>query len=552
MIGSLLDTVLRPIIPSHHINLKNLSHGTGSVRQVPVTTAKFKSVTLGGMQLVRNTSSVAICTNECKKARNGICEDGQILKPQGTSDTSKGRERISVDVFCDLGTDCKDCGTWNSLVPDIQPENTSLPGPLAVLLSEGVEVRVRKTKTPTAFKMAYANPSLDLDVSEVMERAGMVEGGITQIFHEVLKDQCILPNGKRALVLDVGANFGYFSVLSALYGCRVIAWEPVPLFQQYVRYNLLLNNVSHLVELRDRMLGDVDGQEQIMMVPTVGIWGTASVHGMNQFENQIPKEIKVQTERLDSVVVEDTLLLKVDVEGFEPFVFRGMKETFQRHSIENILMEYSPGIAERLYPGIDVLEETPLMLVKLLAMEYKLLQLPDNYGKSGSLFWTDPIPALPEVLMDNLKYDIHDTREIKAQRLGCPRNEALAKFEDWRDCNKLPEDFHPKSFRSMFSYNTNIWATSKTAKSRSLMKSDGPAGLFSLEQDASREWVSRSRPENGIGMRVCFYLEPKNLVRNRCSCASANRTNTSVLASCLSEESIVQKVGASGNLPYIS
>ena len=29
--------------------------------------------------------------------------------------------------------------------------------------------------------MAYTNPAFDLDVSEVLERSGMVEGGITQV-----------------------------------------------------------------------------------------------------------------------------------------------------------------------------------------------------------------------------------------------------------------------------------------------------------------------------------------------------------------------------------
>ena len=46
----------------------------------------------------------------------------------------------------------------------------------------------------------------------------------------------------------------------------------------------------------------------------------------------------------------------------------------------------------------------------------------------------------------------------------------LHSFPYWGGCNQLPEDAHPKSFRSMFTYNTNIWATSATAKSRGLMK----------------------------------------------------------------------------------
>ena len=35
---------------------------------------------------------------------------------------------------------------------------------------------------------------------------------------------------------------------------------------------------------------------------------------------------------------------QVDVEGYEPFVFRSMKGLLQKYSIDHILMEYSPGM----------------------------------------------------------------------------------------------------------------------------------------------------------------------------------------------------------------
>ena len=50
-------------------------------------------------------------------------------------------------------------------------------------------------------------------------------------------------------------QFGYYSLLAASMGCRVVAWEPVPFFAAYFKYGLLRNNLTHLVEVRARLAG---------------------------------------------------------------------------------------------------------------------------------------------------------------------------------------------------------------------------------------------------------------------------------------------------------
>ncbi len=44
----------------------------------------------------------------------------------------------------------------------------------------------------------------------------------SQVFHNVLKSSCVRADGKRNLVLDVGANFGYYSLYAASMGCRSV------------------------------------------------------------------------------------------------------------------------------------------------------------------------------------------------------------------------------------------------------------------------------------------------------------------------------------------
>lgn len=45
-------------------------------------------------------------------------------------------------------------------------------------------------------------------------------------------------------------QFGYYTLLAASMGCRVVAWEPVPFFAAYLKYGLLRNNLTHRVEVR--------------------------------------------------------------------------------------------------------------------------------------------------------------------------------------------------------------------------------------------------------------------------------------------------------------
>lgn len=75
-------------------------------------------------------------------------------------------------------------------------------------------------------------------------------------------------------------------------GCRVVAWEPVPFFAAYLKYGLLLNNLTHLVELREAIAGNSSGGEATIVVPNRGIWGTAGIDGAN-IDTAIANEARV-------------------------------------------------------------------------------------------------------------------------------------------------------------------------------------------------------------------------------------------------------------------
>ena len=49
-------------------------------------------------------------------------------------------------------------------------------------------------------------------------------------------------------------------------GCRVLAWEPVPVFRSFLKLGLALNNVSHRVHVREAVVSDAPGQTVSMKV----------------------------------------------------------------------------------------------------------------------------------------------------------------------------------------------------------------------------------------------------------------------------------------------
>ena len=108
-----------------------------------------------------------------------------------------------MQVFCDLGTDCSDCGPWAHL----HRKGEEVPTPVAALSAMGIDVYSRQTKTLPSFIMPFTNPKHDVDVSGQMHVNGHIEIGLTQvrvsISHLLLNkhaDQAVLGLNSHAVV----------------------------------------------------------------------------------------------------------------------------------------------------------------------------------------------------------------------------------------------------------------------------------------------------------------------------------------------------------------
>lgn len=160
----------------------------------------------------------------------------------------------------------------------------------------------------------------------------------SHIFHHVLRKYGCRDG--KALVIDVGAHVGWFSLVSASYGCRVVSFEPNTVALRYLNLSRVINNLHHQVALYPKGVGLADSQAEYRQTDTWALNGFVTKKRRSLLET-------VEVARLDTVVDEDVLLLKIDTEGYEANVFAGAKNLLSRQKIQNILAEVkaasSPG-----------------------------------------------------------------------------------------------------------------------------------------------------------------------------------------------------------------
>lgn len=141
--------------------------------------------------------------------------------------------------------------------------------------------------------------------------------------------------------LDLGANIGYFSCLLgklARPAGKVVSIEPEPLNRVLLEENLTRNGVTN-VTVHACAVGAADSTAKL------GIYKPANRgrHSMVDLEN-CKAFIEVPVRRLDDILRESGVqswdLLKIDVEGYEPFVFEGAQETLSRTRM--LAMEFLP------------------------------------------------------------------------------------------------------------------------------------------------------------------------------------------------------------------
>lgn len=184
----------------------------------------------------------------------------------------------------------------------------------------------------------------------------IILGGVWETFvDDVL---CALARPGQVF-LDVGANQGYYTVkLGHLVGEKgaVFSFEPNPELYPFLAENVSLNGLSSRVHTYCVAAGDAPGRSELHFNYSNMGGGYVDIPGAaTEQKAGVPVEIV----RIDDTLPEDTSvdLIKIDAEGFEPLVLRGMRRTLARSPQAAIVIEIAAAHWSRFGDPLQVLED---------------------------------------------------------------------------------------------------------------------------------------------------------------------------------------------------
>lgn len=132
--------------------------------------------------------------------------------------------------------------------------------------------------------------------------------------------------------VDIGANIGSFTVLAANeVGAKSIAVEPIPTTFSELETNVRLNGIEDRVSLHNIALGHKESKIEI----------TEKLGAMNHIALESDKNtLEVLVKPFYMIVNKiKHLIVKIDVEGFEMMVLKGMKNAFSYNEVDVVIIE---------------------------------------------------------------------------------------------------------------------------------------------------------------------------------------------------------------------
>jgi len=202
------------------------------------------------------------------------------------------------------------------------------------------------------------------------------EKATTDLFKKIVKPGNI--------VVDLGANIGYFTLLAAkLVGQagKVYAFEPEPKNFKYLSKNIELNNY-HYAAVFQKAVSDKAGKTELFICPY-----DSGHHTINRYDGieaykrdrilEKKESVEIDTITLDEFFrnrEEEIDVMKIDVEGAEFLALSGMDNILRKNRKLKIFLEFFPLLIRKM-------GSSPEELIRKLLEDYRfsVFIIPDDY-----------------------------------------------------------------------------------------------------------------------------------------------------------------------------
>lgn len=211
-----------------------------------------------------------------------------------------------------------------------------------------------RTAAKTALGFWCVGNVLDMaDISYGIARSGVIEVSESALVTAIIKR---LSQAGPVVFYDIGANIGYYGLLAAHLGCRVVSFEPVKAYIECLKESVKINDFEEQFRIFDCALGEKDGTAVFYEAGSGSTLNPAFIDGKSE------RAYNISVKTLDSLNaggLNPPQFIKIDVEGFEFSVLKGGQEIISRcqpiifieiaKTLKNIGREFTNADADKVF-----------------------------------------------------------------------------------------------------------------------------------------------------------------------------------------------------------
>jgi FkbM family methyltransferase len=205
-----------------------------------------------------------------------------------------------------------------------------------------IDLKTKRILSPNGRAKVLKFHDISLKINEI--DAGGKQYDSRKSFEEILNPlyKLIQQELNPSAFLDIGANYGFISIIAAKYfpSAKLILVEPGVNLAQYIKDNMALNNITNY-EFIDAICGEEEKTDVGFAINPYSSQDNRVVAPRKSWKVEMKKMVSIDG-LLGNVDSTSAVFVKIDVQGFEEMVFKGGKRFFSTHKNWVAKSEFAP------------------------------------------------------------------------------------------------------------------------------------------------------------------------------------------------------------------